>query len=125
MNGAVSDSGQVAPPYTDRMIRVYFAEREPEDVPANQCIVGSAGELVLNDVELGTATDPRDLRRKVTTVTASTWRKTFGPASRWLYAAPVASVSADGSEEPELEEGAEVLEEPVARESAVSLEVAR
>lgn len=73
------------------MIRVYFDRPEPADqadVPANQCMVGAAGELVLNLAEVGRETDPNTLK-PVSVVKAITWVRTYGAASRWLYAEPI------------------------------------
>ena len=70
------------------MIRVYFDDREPVDVEANNCAVGAAGELVLNHAEVVTTTHPQTFR-PVSVVESLTWVRTYGAASRWLYAEPV------------------------------------
>jgi len=70
------------------MIRVHFADREPVDVEANQSQVGPAGELVLNECEMGTRTDPQSFQ-PVTFLRAVTWRRTFGPCSGWTWVEPV------------------------------------
>ena len=85
------------------MIRVHF-ELIPsfEDVDANQSIVGSAGELILNQCELGEVID-RDSMRKSTTIVSSQWIRTYSATSRWLYAEPTPEEAASG-QPAELEE---------------------
>jgi len=70
------------------MIRVHFADAEPIDVAANQSQVGAAGELILNECELGQRTDPVTFQ-PTTFVRALQWRCTFGPRSGWTWVEPV------------------------------------
>ena len=70
------------------MIRVHFEDGEPIDIEANQSVVGPAGELILNECELGEVVNPQTFQ-KVTTIVAQTWKRTFGPRSHWTWAEPV------------------------------------
>lgn len=76
------------------MIRVTYAEREPEDFPANQSQVGAAGELILNNVELGESIDPKTFR-PVTMVQAVQWIATLSRDTFWLRAEPISEGEPD------------------------------
>ena len=86
------------------MIRVYFAERASEDVAGNHAAVGAAGELMISQVEIGLQRNPNPPFGEVPVVTASTFLRVYGPASRWLYAEPVHDESAAKREGPDVGE---------------------
>lgn len=89
--------------YTVRMIRVTFAEREPEDVPANRATTTADGSLVLEWMDLGEVVNPQTLQRQ-TVVTALAWVRTYSRATGWLTAAPAPAEEPAEDLEPELEE---------------------
>lgn len=85
------------------MIRVTFAEREPEDVPANRATTSADGSLVLEWADFAEVTNPQNITQRQVVITALLWVKTFSRATGWLTAEPAAAAKVESAEGPERE----------------------